>query len=313
MKDQKLKVLLHFNPDFVDERRADFPEVEFITVPRTGEIPAGVEGEVLLTLAWGTENLAEVVKRGVRWIHTIGTGVDRFPIDAIGDCVLTCARGASAIPVAEWTLAMMLAFEKQLPKSWIKKEPEHWNIAQLGGLHGKTLGLVGLGSIGEAIATRAQVFGMGVIACRRSAQPGGVSDVEVVSDLAELLPQADHLVIAAAATAETRHLIDAKALAQVKPGVHLVNIARGSIIDQAALEVALDDGRVACASLDVCEPEPLPEGHWLYRHPHVNLSSHISWSMPGSIAMIRETFYRNLRRFLDGEELEAQVDRARGY
>jgi phosphoglycerate dehydrogenase-like enzyme len=304
---------LHFNTDFVDDRRAEFPEVEFISVPRTGEVPAGVEGEVLLTFAWGTENLADVVKCGVRWIHTIGTGVDRFPMDAIGDCVLTCARGASAIPIAEWTLAMMLAFEKRLPESWATKVPERWNWAELGGLHGKTLGLVGLGSIGYAIATRAQAFGMRVIACRRSAAPSDLPNVEVVSDLGALLPIADHLVIAAAATAETHHLINAEALSQVKPGVHLINIARGSIVDQAALQVALDDGRVACASLDVCEPEPLPEGHWLYRHPKVNLSPHISWSMPDSIAMIRQTFYDNLRRFIDGEELEAQVDRVRGY
>ena len=313
MTDQTHKILLHFDTDFVEDGRANFPEVEFISVPRTGEIPAGVEGEALLTFAWGTENLAEVVKCGVRWIHTIGTGVDRFPLDAIGDCVLTCARGASAIPIAEWVLAMMLAFEKRLPESWVKKVPERWNIAELGGLHGKTLGLVGLGSIGEAVATRAQAFGMRVIACRRTAEPSALPGVEVVADLAALLPEADHLVIAAAATAQTRHLIDAKALALVKPGVHLVNIARGSIVDQDALEIALDDGRVACASLDVCEPEPLPEGHWLYRHPQVNLSPHISWSMPNSISMIRQTFYANLRRFLDGEELEAQVDRTRGY
>jgi phosphoglycerate dehydrogenase-like enzyme len=313
LTDQTHKILLHFDTDFVEDGRANFPEVEFISVPRTGEISAGVEGEALLTFAWGTENLAEVVKCGVRWIHTIGTGVDRFPLDAIGDCVLTCARGASAIPIAEWVLAMMLAFEKRLPESWVKKVPERWNIAELGGLHGKTLGLVGLGSIGEAVATRAQAFGMRVIACRRTAEPSALPGVEVVADLAALLPEADHLVIAAAATDQTRHLIDAKALALVKPGVHLVNIARGSIVDQDALEIALDDGRVACASLDVCEPEPLPEGHWLYRHPQVNLSPHISWSMPNSISMIRQTFYANLRRFLDGEELEAQVDRTRGY
>ena len=102
MKGQKHRVLLHFNTDFVEDRRADFPEVEFISVPRTGEVPAGVEGELGLTGAWGTENLADVGKCGVRWIHTIGTGVDRFPRDAIGDCVLTCARGSSAIPGSYW-------------------------------------------------------------------------------------------------------------------------------------------------------------------------------------------------------------------
>lgn len=313
MKAAKCKVLLHFPLDFVEDRRADFPEVEFISVPRKGEIPAGVEGEVLLTFGWGTENLAEVVKHGVRWIHTIGTGVDRFPMQAIGDRVLTCARGASAVPIAEWTLAMMLAFEKRLPESWVKEVPERWNWAELGGLEQKTLGLVGLGTIAEAVAVRAQAFGMKILACRRSARPSSVPGIEVVTDIEEMLAQADHLVVAAAATPETHHLINEETLARVKPGVHLVNIARGSIVDQAALKSALDDARVARASLDVCDPEPLPEGHWLYQHPRVFLSPHVSWSNPDALAGIRATFFANLRRYLDGEELQAQVDPSRGY
>lgn len=313
LKRAKCRVLLHFDLDFVADRRADFPEVEFISVPREGEIPEGVEGEVLLTFGWGTENLAELVKRGVRWIHTIGTGVDRFPMQAIGDRILTCARGASAVPIAEWTLAMMLAFEKRLPGSWVKQAPERWNWAELGGLEGKTLGLLGLGTIAQATAVRAQAFGMKILACRRSARPSSVPGVEVVTELETLLAQADHLVVAAAATPETHHLIDKKTLAWVKPGVHLVNIARGSLIDQAALKIALDDDRVARASLDVCEPEPLPKDHWLYGHPRVFLSPHISWSTPDALAGIRATFYANLRRYLDGEELHAQVDPTRGY
>jgi phosphoglycerate dehydrogenase-like enzyme len=99
----------------------------------------------------------------------------------------------------------------------------------------------------------------------------------------------------------------------MKPGSHLINIARGSILDQDALKVALDHDTIAAASLDVCEPEPLPEGHWLYSHPKVRLSPHISWSMPGAISDIRATFAANLRRFLDGEELEARVDMEQGY
>lgn len=310
---RKRKVLMHFDTAFVDDCRADFPEVEFVSVPREGPIPDGVEGEVLLTFAWGTPNLAQVVERGVVWVHTIGTGVDRFPMDAIGDRLLTCARGANAAAISEWTLAVMLAFEKQIPERWLSQPPERWNFAELGGLQGKTLGLVGFGSLGKAIAKRAHAFEMNVVACRRSAQPSELGYVDVVKDLTDVLSVADHLVVATAATAETRRLLDAEAFARVKPGVHLVNIARGSIVDQEALRNALDDGRVERASLDVCEPEPLPEGHWLYTHPRVRLSPHISWSMPGGIDAIRATFYANLRRYLDGEPLEARVDRERGY
>jgi phosphoglycerate dehydrogenase-like enzyme len=139
--------------------------------------------------------------------------------------------------------------------------------------------------------------------------------VEVVRALPELLRDADHLVIAAPATPETRHLIGRDALASVKPGVHIVNIARGALIDQEALREALDDGRVACASLDVTEPEPPPADHWLYTHPRVRLSPHISWNMPGALELLLEPFLDNLARWLAGKPLLERdlVDRERGY
>jgi phosphoglycerate dehydrogenase-like enzyme len=249
----------------------------------------------------------------VRWIHTIGTGVDRFPLEAVGDRVLTCSRGASAIPIAEWTLAMLLAFEKRLPESWIDRPPERWNQAELGGLAGRTLGLVGLGGIGAAVARRALAFEMRVRALRRSGGPSPLAGVEIAADLAELLASADHVVIAASATPETRHLIGREALGRMRPGAHLVNVSRGSLVDQEALREALDAGRLARASLDVCEPEPLPEGHWLYAHPRVRLSPHISWSAPGALERLFATFAENLRRFREGRPLEGRVDLERGY
>jgi phosphoglycerate dehydrogenase-like enzyme len=291
----------------------EFPDFEFVHVPTEGAVPPDVAGEVLLTFTWGSPNLRDVLARGVRWVHTLGTGIDRFPIDALGDRTLTCARGASAVPMSEWTLAMMLAFEKQLPGTWLSEPPESWNSGRLGGLYGRTLGIVGLGGIGEAIAARAECFGMRVRAIRRSPRPGGRPGVEIAPSLDDLLESADHLVLVAPATAATRHLIGRNALAKIKTGVHLVNISRGSLIDQDALREALDAGRVARASLDVADPEPLPAGHWLYSHPRVFLSPHVSWSMPGSIQILLETFAGNLRRHVAGEELEGVVDLEAGY
>jgi phosphoglycerate dehydrogenase-like enzyme len=250
---------------------------------------------------------------GVAWIHTVGTGVDRFPLHLVGERTLTCSRGASTIPIAEWVLATMLAFEKRMPEIWLTEPPERWHFAQLGGLHGRTLGLVGLGGIGAGVAERAVPFGMRVVAVRRTAAPSPVAGVEVVGSIEEVLPEADHLVLTAPATAATRHLIDAAALAKVKPGVHLVNIARGSLVDQDALRAALDDGRVAMASLDTVDPEPLPPGHWMYDHPGVRLSAHISWSMPGALDTLYDSFLDNLVRLRRGEPLHGTVDVAAGY
>jgi len=135
----------------------------------------------------------------------------------------------------------------------------------------------------------------------------------MVGDRETLLGRSDHVVVAAPATEATRHLLDAAALAACKPGVHLVNVARGSLVDQEALRQALDAGRVARASLDTVDPEPLPPGHWLYRHPSVRLSAHISWSSPSTLPVTVDLFADNLRRFRQGDELHGVVDPVAGY
>lgn len=308
-----VRVLTHIGGDMVDRVSEAVPEAELVVVPADGELDDGVDGDVLWTTAWGTPNLEHVLTRGVRWVHTLGTGVDRFPLHLIDGQVLSCSRGASAVPISEWVLACMLAAEKRLPEAWIHEPPEHWNFFELGGLHGRTLGLVGLGGIGSAVADRALPFGMTVVAYRRTDAPAHRPDVEVTPSLESVLGRADHLVLTAPATAETRHLLNGETLARVKPGVHLVNIARGSLVDQDALRVALDDGRVSLASLDTVDPEPLPKDHWLYTHLAVRLSPHISWSMPGATDLLAELFIANLRRFVSDEPLDGVVDVAAGY
>jgi len=308
-----LRVLSHLPLALLERVREALPDVELTAVPMQGEIPAAVRGEVLLTHARGSPNLAQVVERGVRWVHTYGTGVNDFPFAALGDRVLTCSRGSSAIAISEWVLAVMLAAEKKLPDAWIHQPPQHWSIAALGGLHGRALAIVGFGGIGQAVATRALAFGMRVRACRRSDRPSPIEGVELVRELASLVATADHLVLAAATTRETRGLLGEELLARVKRGVHLVNVARGELVDQDALRRALDDGRVGLASLDCVHPEPLPAGHWLYSHPKVRLSPHTSWSMPGAFDLLIAPFIENLRRFRAGEPLAHQVDRELGY
>ena len=303
-----MRVLHHMEGGRLDPIIAQLQDVEFVYVPRQGDIPPEASGEALLTIPRNYPNLAGLLDRGVEWVHVTSTGIDGFPLELLGDRVMTCSRGAGAIAISEWCLAMMLAFEKDLPGVWLSSPPERWFTAELGALYGKTLGLIGLGGIGTAVARRALAFDMAVLAIRRTAAPAPLEGIEIVNSLAELLGRSDHLVVAAPATAATRHLLDADALAATKPGVHIINIARGDLIDQGALRAALDSGHIARASLDTVEPEPLPEGHWLYDHPMVRLSAHVSWCMPESWDLLIAPFAENLQRRLAGQPLEGIVN-----
>lgn len=311
-----MRVLCQVGEQIARTIEESVPSAEVVVVPGDGPVPEDVYGDVVLTSAIGSPNLASVLDRGVKWVQTLGTGVDRFPLDLVGDRILTCSRGASAIPISEWVLATMLAFEKRLPGSWLTGKPETWNFpagGSLGGLYGRTLGLIGLGGIGSAVAQRALPFGMRARALRRSSAPSPVAGVEIVTELGDLLSDADHVVVTAPATPETRNLLDAAAFSSMKAGVHLVNIARGALVDQDALRDALDRDIVAMASLDTVTPEPLPEGHWMYSHPKVRLSPHISWSMPEALDALVDVFIENLGRYERDEPLLGLVDVDAGY
>ena len=300
----------HFPTPAIRER---FPTVEFISVRTDGPMSDDVVGEVCITQAARTGNLEEVLQRGVQWVHVLGQGVDHFPFEHLGDRTLTCARGVNAVPIAEWVVAMLLTAVKQLPDHWLSEPPRRWVLADLGSLEGATVGLVGLGSINRAVAERLTPFGCRMVAVTRSGTPSPVSGVEVTTDVREALADADHVVLGVPLTPETEHMFDDDLFAAMKPGAHLVNIARGRLVDQDALRRALDGGRLGMASLDVCEPEPLPAGHWLYSHPGVRLSAHVSWSDPGALDRLHAAFADNLDRWLADEALIDVVDPAAGY
>lgn len=312
-----LRILSLLGPDAPERVRAVVPQAEVVRVPGSAPLDQPYDGEVLATHGpKHTPNVVEVLRTAssLRWVHIANTGVDGFPLEAVPEHVLlTCNRGLSAGPISEWVLASMLAYEKRFPQSWLAEPPPLWNFADLGSLEGGHLGLVGWGEIARAVARRALPFGMEVRAYRRKAQPAGMDGVEIVDSLEALAAWSDHLVVAAASTPETRHLVDATVLSGAKPGLHLVNIARGALVDQDALRTALDEGIVARASLDVMEPEPLPAGHWLYEHPDVRLTAHVSWATPEAVGAIIEPFLANLARYQAGEPLEGEVDRTAGY
>jgi len=307
-------VLCQMGERIADEIAAAFPNVTVRSIGSGDGLEDDAAGEVLLSSHFFAHDFPALFRRGIRWVHNFGTGVDKFPFHLLGpDQVLTCSRGAGAGPISEWVITQMLAFEKRLPGSWITEPPEHWNLADLGTLQGSHVGIIGYGGIGEAVARRVLRFGSQVKAHRRRPLPAEDPAVQIVADLLELAAWSDHLVITAPSTPATHHLVGPAVFDVLGPGAHLVNIARGALVDQEALRPALEDGRVALASLDTVEPEPLPAGHWLYDHAQVHLSPHISWSSPERYDRILGIFLEELARWEAGEPLAHVVDPEAGY
>ena len=296
--------------------RDTYPDVEIIEFTG-GDPPDDLQADAFFGgyMGWD-EIISWIDAAGVKWVQLSGTGVDNVAAGVFENGrVVTCARGAGAVPISEWVLAAILAWSKRMPETFLSAPPKYWNFPKpaLDRIEGSTLALVGLGGIGEAIATRALAFGMEVRALRRTDSPSPVAGVQMVRSLDDLLPGAAHVVLAAPSTAKTRNLIDAAAFAKMTPGVHLVNIARGALVDQDALRVALDDGIVAQATLDTVTPEPLPEGHWLYAHPKVRMTAHISWYTPQLQAAAVDILIENVGRYQRREPLLHVVDPAEGY
>ncbi|MFZ6718941.1 D-isomer specific 2-hydroxyacid dehydrogenase family protein [Undibacterium sp. Ji49W] len=248
----------------------------------------------------------------VRWVQLASVGIDYYPDWLFDGPVVTSARGTASISIAEYVLAAIFSAAKRIPDIWLKQAAD-WRRLSLGLVQGSTLGLYGFGSIGQALAQRALALGIKVIALRRSDTPLEVDGVERVATLEELLQRSDHLVLAAPSTAETRHAINRASLKHARAGLHLINIARGNLVDHQALLDALDEGKLALATLDVTDPEPLPAGHAFYSHPQVRLSPHISPSTDQIVPALIDKFVLNLDRFRSGKPLADVVDTARGY
>jgi phosphoglycerate dehydrogenase-like enzyme len=303
-----------FNTAFAEQS----PDVEIVSVPRGSAAGLPHEAKVLIAAPFRKAggSLPDAPPPGwpfdLGWIQLVSVGIDFYPDWLFQGPIVTSARGSSAVALAEFALAAIFAEAKRLPDIWIDRF-EQWIPTPLSLVQGRTLGLVGFGSIGEALAPRARALGMNVLAIRRSKAPIGIDGVEQVQDFCELFERSDVVVLAAPATPETHHLVDRKLLAHARPGLHLINVARGALIDDEALLWALDEGRVALASLDVTHPEPLPFNHRYYSHPRVRLSPHTSVHTPDTRQNLATQFARNLARFRDGSPLEDVVDAARGY
>jgi phosphoglycerate dehydrogenase-like enzyme len=239
---------------------------------------------------------------GLTWIQLPGAGADLYPRWLLASALVTTARGVNSVSIAEFVLASMLAHAKRFPSAWITRR-EDWRTVHMATLDGKTLGLLGFGSVAQEVAQRALAFGLKLVVHRRSTTEPLPPGVARAASFAALLAEADYLVLAAPHTPDTHHIINQRTIAAMKPGIHIVNVARGGLIDQDALLAGLDDGRVGSVSIDVTDPEPLPAGHRLYTHPRVQLSPHVAWNSPDTLDRLVAKFNQNMERFIEGRPL----------
>jgi phosphoglycerate dehydrogenase-like enzyme len=248
----------------------------------------------------------------LKWVYSGSVGVDVYPRWLLDAPLVSCGRGIASEEIADYVIAAIYAQTKNIDAARVSS-PDAWQFTATGRVVGSTVGIVGFGSIGEAVARRALALGARVTAVRRRKLPSAVDGVELLDDLTDVIASADHLVLALPSTPETRNLIDARLLAHAKPTAHVINVARGAVLDHAALLDALDDGRLAFATLDVTEPEPLPAGHPLWTHPLVRLTPHISSNYTVVRAHMYDRVAANLDRFARGLVPSDIVDAAAGY
>jgi len=216
---------------------------------------------------------------------------------------------------------MMLSFERKIAESVkfmeTRKRSQQEIAKQNGTLSGKTLGILGYGGVGKALAEMAKSFGMRVIVTSRSAVEGskllGTDVVYPLKKVEELISESDYFAICAPLTNETKGFIDADKLSHMKESAVLINAARGAIVDETALIDALSQKKIAGAGLDVFETEPLPEESPLFGLDNVFLSPHVAGNFAGYTPLAASDFGKNLRRYIKGENLMNIVDKSLGY
>jgi phosphoglycerate dehydrogenase-like enzyme len=253
----------------------------------------------------------------LRWVHAASAGVNHVltPDVVNSDVVVTNSRGVFDEPMAEYVLGLTLALAKDLPTTLSRQRERRWQHRETERLGGRHALVAGTGPIGRAIGRKLAAIGMtvtGLGRVARSADPD-LGEVLPMSSLSEVLPDADYLVLAAPLTDETRGMIDAKALAAMKPTARLINVSRGHLVVQEDLVEALAAGRIAGAALDVFVDEPLAADSTLWRLPNVIVSPHMSGDVVGWRAELVTLFADNLSRYLDGRPLRNVVDKTRGY
>ncbi len=317
------KAIWNLPAALVEGLARDFPTVEFL-VPRDRAAAEALLPTADVVYGWvlRAENFHLATR--LRWVHTSAAGVGPllFPALVESEVVLTNGRGLHAVSMAEHALAAILGFARKFHVARDLQQASTWaqeglwqEAPAIAQVDGSTLGIIGLGEVGRALAVRARALGMRVLAVRRhpAADPAPADAQWGVERLDDLLAASDWLVLCPPLTPATRGLLSRARLARVKPGALLVNLGRGALVDETALVEALRDGPLAGAALDVFAEEPLPATSPLWAMPNVLVTPHVSGLGPRYWERAVEQFAGNLRRWLADQPLVNVVDKRAGY
>jgi D-2-hydroxyacid dehydrogenase (NADP+) len=306
-----------------DSIRGRYPEMRVLHLPDYDSLPQELpDTNIFVGYSLRAEQLAHA--RELKWIHSTAAGVAQlmYPELRRSGITVTNASGIFSVPMAEHTMGLLLALARNFPDSVRYQDATKWSPQDLwdkpqhlAEMNGSVLLIVGYGSIGRELARRARAFDMRVWGVTRSGN-GDTTHAEKIlpiSQLNEALPHAHYVVIAAPETPETKHLIGAEQIAKMKRGARLINVARGSLLDETALIEALQTGALGGAALDVTDKEPLPPESPLWRAPNLFITPHTS--AISERLWLRETqlFMKLLDEWFSGNELSNRVDFARGY
>lgn len=253
----------------------------------------------------------------LKWIQLLSAGINQLPVDKVleRNIIVTNNRGGYSIPIAEWIVLKALEMLKNSKEFYKKQEEKIWKMdTSLLELHGKTVGFLGTGSIAQEAAKRFEPFGVKIIGFNRSGRKAEYfHECYPIDKIYQEISQCDFFVIAAPYTKETHHLVDEKVFSSMKDGTYLINIARGTIIDENALIENLKSGKIKKAALDVFETEPLPKDSPLWNMDNVIISPHNSWGSEMTGKRRFEITYKNMKRYINNEELINVIDLKKGY
>jgi D-2-hydroxyacid dehydrogenase (NADP+) len=288
-----------------DRLRARFPELNIALVDHHSKVGPHIgQADALLTFApMLSDHVLQSATR-LKWVQALGTGVDNL-IDRPclrKDVIVTNVHGIHGPPVSEAAIAAMLALARNLPRAIRLQEKRQWARFPAQLLHNKTVGIFGIGAIAEALAPKCKVFGMRVIGV--SSAPREVPGFDRMHDSAELAALAgefDFFVLLTPLTEKTRNSVGAEIFAAMKATSFLINLARGGVVDEAALLDALRGGRIAGAALDVFNEEPLPADHPFWSMDNVIITTHQGGFCDVYIDHAWPTLEANMRRFLNGD------------